>query len=229
MPAVKEATAALPNPSTLGTDLEQETRLVVGKFANVVVRTHSDLEQAVLDRQDLGARAKQVEAFFKPFKDMAHKLHKALCDRENEILGPILTLDGRLKLAVTHYKADQDRIREAQERLEAEQRRKDEEARLLSEAAALEQAGETELATAAIEQALSAPVPIVVIPDRMKTVEGLKFRTEWKWRPSPRAMDLVPREYLCLDEKKINGYVRSMKNSGKIPGIEIYSEQVPVR
>lgn len=232
MKAVAEA-PALPNPSTLGTDLEQETKLVVVRLANVAIHSTPDLSQAVLDRQDLGTRAKAVADFFRPFKDMAHKLHKGLCDRENEILGPILALDLRLKRAITDYKTEQDRIRQEAERVEADQRRRDEEARLLAEAAQLEVAGEHTLAAAAVEQALSAPVPVVVFPDATRHVEGLKFRTEWKWRYSnnnpARAMELIPREYLAIDEKKVGGYVRSMKGSGKIPGIEIYSEQVPVR
>lgn len=225
--------AALPNPSTLGTDLEQETKLVVGKLANIAIRTTADLAQAVLDRQDLGARAKVVAEFFAPLKTQAFKTHRMICDRENEILGPITALDTRLKRAITDYKTEQDRLRREEEQRLADERRREEETRLANEAAALESAGEHELAAAAVEQALSAPAPIVVLPDVTRHVEGLKFRTEWKWRYTnndrARAEQLLPREYMASDEKKIGGYVRSMKGSGKIPGIEIYSEQVPVR
>lgn len=227
------AAAALPNPSTVGTELEAETQIVVGRLANVNIVTLADLEQAVLDRQDLGARAKAVEAFFEPFKKQAHTLWRGLCDRENAVLGPILALDGKLRTAITQYKAEKDRLRREEENRQADARRREDEARALEEAAALESQGESVMAAAVVEQAMAAPAPVVVLPDTTRQVVGLKFRTEWKWRYTngdpTRAMQLIPREYLCVDEKKIGAYVRSMKSTGRIPGVEIYSEQAPVR
>jgi len=223
--------------ATLGTELETASRAVVGKLANVKIATDVDLEQAVLDRQDLGDRAKRVQEFFKPFKEMAYKLHRTLCDRENEILGPILKLDGQIKSAMSVYIAEQDRLRRLEEERIAEERRQAEQTRLAAEAAVLERQGDTELAEAVMEQAIAAPMPFVSLPSLRKTVQGLKTRREWKWRPvggdtpaaRQRAMQLVPREYLTLDDQKIGAYAKAMKESGKIPGIDIYYEDVPVR
>jgi hypothetical protein len=78
-----------------------------------------------------------------------------------------------------------------------------------------------------VEEALTAPAPVVVLPDTTKTVEGLKFTRRWLWRVTQER--LVPREYLCLDDKKIGAYARAMKGSGQIPGIEIYFVDDPVR
>lgn len=219
--------------ATLGTDLDTANRLVVSKLANVKIASDADLQQAVLDRQDLGDRAKRVSEFFKPFKDMAYKLHKTLCDRENEVLGPILTLDRTLASLMSAYKAAKDRERRAEEQRIAEERHKVEQTRLLEEAAVLEAQGDGGLAAAVVEQAITTPAPVVVLADTTKSVVGLKFRRTWKWRAANndlgRALQLVPRDYLTLDETKLNGYARSMKETAKIPGIEFYFEDVPVR
>lgn len=218
---------------TIGAELEQANALVVAKLANVKIATQADCQQAVIDRQELSERTKIVQAFFAPFKNMAHQLHKALCDRENEILGPILRLDGHLRDAISGYKSEQDRLRRLEEQRQAEERHQAEQTRLAAEAAALETSGDVEMAAAVIEQAITAPAPVVVLPDVTKSVEGLKFRRAWKWRPvnndRARALQLIPRDYLALDDKKLDGYARSMKETARIPGIEFYYEDVPVR
>jgi len=201
------------------------------------------LEQAVSDRQMLGDAIKRVEAFFAPFKKMAHDLHKALCNRENEILAPLKRVDNAKRVAIGDYKAEQDRLRLAEERRLAEEQRIEQESRAALEAALLESSGEHEMAAQVMEEALAAPMPIAVLPDATKAVDGLKFTRRWLWRYAggpkevkqtppqilTRTMQLIPREFLCVDEKKLGAYVRSMKDSAKVPGIEIYYVDDPVR
>jgi hypothetical protein len=131
-----------------------------------------DLEQAVLDRQEIGAAAKRVEEFFAPLKTMAHRLHKALCDRENEILGPLMRLDRAKRDAISTYKAEQDRLRREAERVAADQQRRERDAAAAHEAAALERAGERELAASVLEEAVTAPAPVVALPDITRQVRA---------------------------------------------------------
>lgn len=207
------------------------------------IRTPRELEQAVVDRQMLGDAIKRVESFFAPFKKMAHDLHKALCNRETEILTPLKRVDNAKRVAIQDYKTEQDRIRQLEERRLAEEQRKQAEADAAAAAAALESAGEHEMAEAVMEEAIAAPAPIAVLPDVTKGVSGLKFtrRYLWRYKGGPkdvkdtppamvaRAMELVPREFLCLDEKKVGAYVRSMKDTARIPGLEIYYVDDPTR
>jgi hypothetical protein len=37
---------------------------------------------------------------------------------------------------------------------------------------------------------------------------------------------LVPREYLCVDDKKIAAVVRAMKGDTRIAGIEVYPDTI---
>jgi hypothetical protein len=211
----------------VGGELAADTTALVTRVGVVSVSDRASLEQAVLDRQAIGESVKRVQAFFEPFKSSAYKLHRMLCDRENEILGPLLRLDQAMKAGISSFKAAEDRARQQREREESERRRREDEARAAVEAAALEAAGDHALAAAVVDEAIAAPAPVVVLPDATKGVEGLKFTRRWLWRPQNEA--LVPREFLCLDEKKIGAYARAMKGSGAIPGIEIYHVDDPVR
>jgi len=227
----------------VGGELAATGEALVIQLRESAVIDLATLEQAVRDRQTLGQAIARVAQFFAPFKAMAHQLHKALCDREREILAPLEQLDQLKRTAIAAYKRDQDRIRQEQERTLAEQRRRDEQDRAAAEAAQLEIAGEHEMAAAVVADAIAAPAPVVVLPDATKAVEGLKFTRRWLWRfaggpadlkQTPptvlaRTMQLIPREYLCVDEKKVGAIVRSSKGTIRIPGIDVYYVDDPVR
>src|SRR5882724_276818 len=85
----------------VGTELATTTTSLVSRLSTTpaVIRDTAGLEQAVLDRQTIGDAIKRVEEFFAPFKQMAHRLHKALCDRESEILTPLRKVDGDKRTA----------------------------------------------------------------------------------------------------------------------------------
>ena len=61
-----------------------------------------------------------------------------------------------------------------------------------------------------------------VIPDKMDTA-GLTVREDWKF--SIIDHNLIPREYLIPDEKKIGRIVRAMKEQTNIPGVRAYAEK----
>lgn len=46
------------------------------------------------------------------------------------------------------------------------------------------------------------------------------------WRARVVDFNAIPREFLCLDETKLNTYVRALKADAKIPGVEVYAETV---
>jgi hypothetical protein len=237
-PAVQPKAAAtpqLPPPEfakSLAVDMETDAKALVRRVGLITIRTQPELAQAAIDRQDLGERLKRVDEFFKPFTDMAHKLHKALCARRDEIKAPIELLDNQIRLAISGYKQDEDRRRREEEQRIAEERRRAEEVRLSIEAAALERDGDHEAAAAVLEAALDAPAPVVVLPDTTK-VDGLSFRKVWRWRylndDKERALQLIPRDFLCVDESKLTKYAGAMRESAKVPGIQFYSEDLPVR
>jgi hypothetical protein len=227
----------------IGGELESSSQSLVQRFGVVVITNKATLEQAVIDRQSITAAVRNVKDFFEPLKRMAHELHATICRRERAILAPLETLDENCVTAIRDYNTASARAREAAERELAEQQRLDEQARATAEAAALETAGQPELAASVIAEAIERPFPVVALPDETKQVEGLSFRRSWHWRFSggpndvkhtppavlARSMTIIPREFLTLDTAKVGQYARAMKSAGKIPGIEIYHSDDPIR
>ena len=159
----------------------------------------------------------------------AHAAHKALVAEKASAEAPLTTAETTIKRMLVAYTEEQEQKRREEERRLAEIARKAEEDRRMEEAAALEaEALATDdmemLATA--QEIVSAPVvaPVVVLPKATPTVKGISYRESWKFRVTNPA--LVPREYLAVDEQKIGAVVRAMKDTVKIPGVEIYSEKI---
>lgn len=237
MTTVKQqpTTTEMVAPADVQALADEETRAAHAFVAanRVAVVDLVTLEQAVRIRTSIGERQHAITAKLAKPKSWAYGLHKWFCDLESTALKPYQQLDAFESAEITHFKEEQDRIRQAREREETEQRRRDDEARVTAEAAHHEAAGDHAMAAAIVEEQLAAPMPLVVLPDVTKQVADLKFRREWKWRfvgnDAARAMTLLPRNFLTPDERKIGAFVRNMKDSAAIPGIDVYYVDVPIR
>lgn len=168
------------------------------------------------------ARAKAIIERLKKPKANARQDWQNWVDLETELCEPYKRIENDiLKPAMAQFTQEQERKRRIEEdRLRAEARKREEDARL-QEAAQLEKAGKRELADAVI----AAPVIIapIVLP-RVEQPKGISYRTAWRFRIVDQSK--IPREYLCVDEQKIGGVVRSLKDATAIPGVEVFSEQV---
>lgn len=109
--------------------------------------------------------------------------------------------------------------------------------RLINESSQKEQDRLQRLAERRIKQAQtlgkSLPVPEAIapfVPGAPKTIETdigkITYRIEWKAEIIDESA--LPREYLMPNEAKINAIVRASKGSIQIPGVRIYSVEVPV-
>lgn len=163
---------------------------------------------------------KAIEEKLGPAKQKAHELHKKLSDLMNEMAAP-------WKADRTYFVAEMKRFqREEKEKAEAEERRlreiarKELEERQLQDAVEAEVNGDLEEAQAIIEEEMFVPTPIVK-PDVPK-VDNRKYATRWTWKVTD--INKVPREYLMVDQIKVNGIVRAMKDNTKIPGIQVFEE-----
>lgn len=175
----------------------------------------------------------------------AHKLHKMLCGRRNNLDAPLADAEMVVRRAIGTYEANKradieaKRLREEAEarRLAADAERErarqiDEarkaEDRRLEEAAALEAAGRG----AEAESLLAAPLPeppatTAVAPPIVRTPAykppaAVSTRLNWKFRIVDAKQ--IPRDFLIPDEKAIGAFVRAKKDQASIPGVEIYSE-----
>jgi len=164
---------------------------------------------------------KKIKEYFKPLKESAHKAWKVVCDRENQEIEKLQPGLKYLNLQMTTWNITQERIRKEKEEILRQEALKQEEEERLQAALQAEKEGNKAEAEAILEEPVFIPTPIV--QKEVPKSEGLTMTTTWKWRIFKEI--LIPREYLCVDEIKINGVVRALKDKTNINGIEVYPEQ----
>jgi hypothetical protein len=164
---------------------------------------------------------KEVAATFKDPKDKAWAAHKAVVAAENKHLEPIeqarriikQKLDGWRRKMEDERRKEEDRLR-----LDAKKRAEDEALRIATSAHAM---GNREEADTILAEPIA--VETIVLP-KFTPKTNTTFRTVWKFRIVNA--DLIPQEYLCVDEMKIGAVVRATKGAVTIPGVVNYSENV---
>lgn len=210
---------------SLGTEHERQIRVFVESTA-IEVTDAASYQRVGENLKELAAIRKRVVDWFKPMKTMANQLHKMICSRENAILGPLEQLDQKARGNLVAFAQAEERRRRAEEQRLAQEAQRQEQERLQREAEELERRGEKQLAEAVLEQAVSTPAPVIALQSSTPEIAGIAVKENWTWRPigndPVRALQLVPREFLCLDEKKLTAYAKAHKGSAKVPGIEFY-------
>lgn len=82
---------------------------------------------------------------------------------------------------------------------------------------------QAKVALAAEVRATPIAAPVVVVESSVPKVAGIATKTVWKFRVSNP--DIVPREFLAVNEQAIRSVVLALKDRAKIPGVEVYSTQ----
>lgn len=204
-------------PETL---VKESTDLVVQARGVGAIETAEHYTHAVMIGKALRSMNKGILEFWKPLVENAHRAHKALCVRRDEMTKPvdgaIEVVDGKIGV---YLKREEDR-RAAAERDAREAALKAEQDRALAEASHLSELGLVAEANTVLEEAITAPAPAVIMPSSVPKIAGVSQRQTWHYRIMNEA--LIPREYLTVDNVKLNQVVRALKNQTKIPGIEVY-------
>ena len=167
---------------------------------------------------------KQVVDLFADPKKKAHDSHKSICDAESKLLKPLQEAEAVLSRMVSAYNQEvQRKVREEAERLRIEAEKKAAEERKKLEAQALKAIENgNEVKAEALMQQAETVIPIVSIAPVYEApkVEGLNIRQNWTYEITNA--NLIPREYLMVDEKKLSGIAKTMKQDGNVPGVRFY-------
>jgi len=162
-----------------------------------------------------------VVAFFAPIKQKAHEAWKAITEKEKYFTNKLDGFENTAKRAIlTFDQAEEEKRFAEQRRLQAvadEQARKERE-KLEKEAAKLKT---PELKEARLEAAAAVTAPVIELAQPVKQ-EGESTRKIWHFKVVDPS--LVPREYLCPNEKMLDGIAKSTKGSIQIPGITFFYE-----
>jgi len=219
--ATIDLTASTENP-----ELQQQAALTVAAAEQLTITDATSYQRAADTLVTIATVQKRITEWFAPMVEAANKAHKALTGKRKESLDPLDRASSVLRRAMGDWKTEQDRLQRQAEAAAQEALRKAEQERALVEAAALESAGQGALAVAVVEQALSAPPPVVVLPAATPTVEGISYRAVRKFRVLN--VGLVRRTFLVVDEARVQKHLDALGDAFKEPGIETWVEQVPV-
>ena len=190
----------------------------------LVITTNDQYEEVAAFLLKLKAIRRKIDDAFNPIITKAHEAHKEAVAQRKKAGEPLDLAESIIKPKIVGYIQEQEKKRVQEEaRLQAEaKKQQDDEALVLAELS--KQSGNHEEAQAILEEGAHAEAPVIVLPKETPKVEGISTREVWKFRiVNPT---LVPREYLIVDEKKVGGVVRSLKNLTNIPGVQVYSEKV---
>ena len=207
-------------------ELEDLARAIVERAGELQVVTEQDYAEVAEIVVTATGAIKAIEQWFETLKTPAHRAWKAICTREAETLAPLKHVCDRGRRVMGAWKLEQDRQQRERERAATDAARQAEQDRKLSEAAALERDGYVDLAAAVVEDAVTAPAPVVVLPEVTPKLSGVSFRKVWRHRVVNAS--LVPREFLIVDEAKLAKFADAMGGSVPVAGVEFYVEAVPV-
>ena len=186
---------------------------IVGKYATLKVTNEASQIEATAAHAEIHGYLKQIESekllVTKPAREWVQDIN----DRVLNLIIPLKKLRDNLLLELRTYR---DSIREAQVKEQARLQKLAD-----NRAARAEAAGRPAPLPEAVAPLVSGP------PKSLETDMGsTSFRTDWKAEIVNGS--LLPREYLMPDETKINAVVRASKGTIPIPGVRIYSIEVPV-
>lgn len=212
-------------PPSLSTDeqvvaLQPEVSKLTTFARALQIKTVEGYNQAADYLKSIKGMLKQIEdartRITKPINESLREVNT----QAREASTPLQTAESQIKRAMIAYADEQERIRREEQRKADEAARKERE-RIEAQARKAQDAGKAERA-AELEQRAQTVVAPVVQREAPK-VTGVSTRESWRYEVINLAA--VPREYLCLDEKKVGGVVRSMKGDTNIPGIRVWPEK----
>lgn len=160
-----------------------------------------------------------VEARLDPLRAKAHEAWKGVVALIKALTDPLDRARDLYQSKRITWSAEQERQRQKAEHRAREAARREEEARRLEEAIAIEEAGDPQLAEALLAEPVVAPP--IILPSLVPKLEGVSQRRTWKARVVDEAS--VPREWMAVDQKKLDAYARATRGSAHVPGVEFYA------
>lgn len=189
----------------------------------VVITSQEDYKAAAELGRLIKQRSSEVQAFFEPMKKAAHDAHKQVCDRERQMLTPLVNAERAIKKTMGAWAMEQERIRREEE--EALRRAAQAESeRLLAIAIEAEESGNQSAADAAIANAtvIDQAGRNIQLDAAKPTAQGVSMATDWEIvainsREVPLAIGGV--DIRPVDTKAVMRLIRASKGNIVIPGI----------
>lgn len=206
-------------------DFRTQIQVIFSKSKDLSIFNQEEFEAANKLTLQIRKMIDQVKDYFRPEKEKSYDLWKSLVQKEKDVLLPLQEAEEITDNRIKEYVLEQNRIAEKRQTEADQEAQKAEEAakaKLEKEAQKLESKGKTEEAQEKRMEAERVFQPRPVVQSGFKTTQGLG--TSKKWTFAIYDESLIPVEFLMPDEKKIRGYVNTMKENAKIPGVRIFED-----
>lgn len=202
-------------------ELQTETQSLVALAGTYTVTTAEEYSASASDLKRIKGALARLDALRKKATRPIDVAKRAVMDLFRGPEEQLTRAEAGVKRAMIAYSDEQQR-RQREEQARAEAAARKERERLEAQAAKAADVGRFEKA-AALEQRAAMVVAPVIARETPK-VAGVSTREAWKFEV--QNADLVPREFLTVDEAKIRRYVGAMKGDAKIAGVRVWSERV---
>jgi hypothetical protein len=189
-----------------------------------MIKTVEENERAVEFAKFIKIAQKDVEISFNPIVDKAHQAHKEAIGQRDKYLKPLLHAEVLVKNRIKEFLTEQERQRRERElkiQREAEEKAEKERQKLLEQAKKAEKMGDDWKANDLREQAEYVS-PVINIQENNIKTEGMVKKTTWKALVTD--INLVPREYMVINQTALDGLARATKGTLQLPGVKFVEE-----
>lgn len=223
----QQALLVVAKARTFVTAGEYEKAVKDGKAAGLVVITTNDLYlEAAEFGKAVAGKINEVEAFFEDMRKPAWDAYQAVMTKKKKIIDPLTEAKKQMSTVIGAFEAEQERIRQEQQRALEAQQQKEADDEKIELAAHLESQGRADEAQQVLEQE-AAPVAVVV-PREIPKAQGVSGRTNY----SAECFNLiellkavienkVPASAVQVNQSYIDSRARSDKELFAIPGCKL--------
>lgn len=201
-------------------ELTTQSEALLALSSTYRVATQEQYAGAGDELKRVKAAQKKLDVLRKSMTVPIDAAKKAIMDLFRAPEDRLARAESGIKRAMIAYSEEQERIRREEQRKADEAARKERE-RVEAQARKAAESGKVEKAEQLEERAAAVVAP--VIQREAPKVSGVNMRDAWLFEITDP--NLVPREYLVVDESKIRKIVGALKGDTTIPGVRVYSEK----
>jgi hypothetical protein len=216
---------------------ESKDLVTIGKTLEIV--THQDYARAGQIRRMAMGFMKEADAKFDPGIEAAKDALAHAKALKAEVYDPLKLVKDTLTVKIATYERMAERkrqedearaIREANEKMDQEQRDR------ADIVAIAKEMGLLDMAAIITEEAVTMPVPLVIVESEVPKLDGSHHREVWKYEVSDASAlkaawmaGEVPELVYVLNEKFVGSQVRNLKLLLGYPGVKVFSEKTLVQ
>lgn len=202
-------------------EAEREANLIMTNAGNLSIVDQAGYNQAGDFLKTVKVKYAQLDTMRKNMTRPLDSVKRQIMDLFRKPLEYLAQAEQSVKRTMIVYVNEQEKIRREQERKlqqEADRKRQD----ALRKAEAARAKGQDAKAEKFENKADSVALAPTLAP-RVEQVNGISKRKIWKFQIVDGTK--IPREFLCVDEKKLGDFARTMEGSVPVPGVRFYFEE----